>query len=92
MFGGFGMGAGGWLLTIVFWVVLLAVIVWAIARVVSSRADDSREARRWADEPRPSAEAPQEILDRRLASGEIDVETYEELRSKLSSPPAVKVG
>jgi putative membrane protein len=92
MFGGFGMGAGGGVLAIVFWVVLLAVIVWAIARVVSSRTDDVREPRRSADKPRPSAEPPQEILARRLASGEIDVETYEELRSKLSSSRAVKVG
>ena len=92
MFGGLGMGAGGWVLMMLFWVALLAVIVWAIARVVSSRPDDVREPRRSADELPPPAEAPQEILDRRLASGEIDVETYEELRSKLSSPPAVKVG
>ena len=92
MFGGFGMGAGGWVLMTVFWIVLVAVIVWAIARLVPSRTDDVPEPQRCADESRPPAEAPQEILDRRLASGEIDVETYEELRSKLSSPPAVKVG
>lgn len=92
MFGGFGMGAGGWVLMMVFWVVLVAVIVWAIVRLVPSRTDDVPDPQRWADESRPSAEAPQEILDRRLACGEIDVETYEELRSKLSSPLAVKVG
>ena len=89
MFGGFGMGAGGWLLMIVFWGVLVAVIVWAIATVVASRTDDAREPRRSTEAP---LEQPLEILDRRVASGEIDVETYEELRSKLSSPPAVKVG
>ena len=37
-------------------------------------------------------EEPLEILDRRLASGEIDVETYEQLRSKLSSRPAAGMG
>jgi putative membrane protein len=89
MFGGFGMGAGGWVLMSVFWIVLVAVIVWAIVRLVLSRTDDVREPQRAAAEP---AEKPREILDRRLASGEIDVETYEELRSKLSPPPAVKVG
>ena len=89
MFGGFGMGAGGWVLMSVFWIVLVAVIVWAIVRLVSSRTDDVREPRRAVAEP---PEAPHEILDRRLASGEIDVETYEELRSKLSPPPAMKVG
>ena len=89
MFGGFGMGAGGWVLMTVFWIVLVAVVVWAIARFVPGRTDDVREPRRSAAEP---PEKPREILDRRLANGEIDVETYEELRSKLSSPPAVKVG
>ena len=89
MFGGFGMGAGGWLLMTVFWIVLVAVLVWAIARLVPSRTDDVRESRRSAAEPPGS---PREILDRRLASGEIGVETYEELCSKLSSSPAVKVG
>ena len=89
MFGGFGMGAGGWVLMTVFWVVLVAFIVWAIVRLVPSRTDNVREPRRAATEP---PEAPREILDRRLASGEIDVETYDELRSKLSAPPAMKVG
>jgi len=89
MFGGFGMGGGGWVLMSVFWIVVVAVIVWAIVRLVPSRTDDGGEPRRAADEP---PEKPREILDRRLASGEIDLETYEELRSKLSSPPAVKVG
>ena len=89
MFGGFGMGAGGWVLMMVFWIVLVAVVVWAIMRLASSRGEDVREPRRTAAEP---SEKPREILDRRLASGEIDVETYEELRSKLSSPPAMKVG
>jgi putative membrane protein len=89
MFGGFGMGAGGWVLMTVFWIVVVAVVVWAIVRLVPSRTDDVREPPRAAAEP---PEKPREILDRRLASGEIDVETYEELRSQLSSPPAAKVG
>jgi putative membrane protein len=89
MFGGFGMGAGGWVLMTVFWIVLVAVVVWAIVRLVPSRSDDGREPRHAAAEP---PEAPREILDRRLAGGEIDVETYEKLRSKLSPPPTTKVG
>ena len=35
MFGGFGMGAGGWVLMTVFWIVLVAVIVWAIVEARS---------------------------------------------------------
>jgi putative membrane protein len=83
------MGPGGWVLMSVFWIVVVALIVWAIVRLVPSRTDDVREPPRAAAEP---PEKPREILDRRLASGEIDVETYEALRSKLSSPPPVKVG
>ena len=87
MFGGMheGLGAGGWVLMIVFGTALLALIAWAIARIAPSRNDDVREPRRLADEP-------VEILDRRLARGEIDVETYEQLRSKLSSRPVAGMG
>ena len=80
-----GMGAGGWVLMIVFGTALLALIAWAIARIAPSRGDD-------VPEPRRSADGPVEILDRRLARGEIDVETYEQLRSKLSSRPVAGMG
>jgi putative membrane protein len=78
MFRGFheGMGAGGLLLMGLFWVALLAVVVWVVARVVPSRRGGDRE-------PGVSAEDPLEILDRRVANGEIDVATYDQLRSKL---------
>jgi putative membrane protein len=80
-----GIGAGGWVLMIVFGTALLALIAWAIARFTPSRNDDVPEPLRSTDEP-------VEILDRRLARGEIDVETYEQLRSKLSSRPAAGMG
>jgi len=48
------------------WVALLAVVVWAVARIVPRRGDDARE-------PPHSRGEPLEILDRRLASGDIDV-------------------
>lgn len=70
-----GMSAGGWLLMSVFWVALIAVVVWAVAALLprNGRRDDSGGL----------AERPEEALDRRLASGEIDAETYDMLRSKL---------
>ena len=80
-----GMGAGGWVVMIVLGTALLALIAWAIARIAPSRSDDVREPRRSTDEP-------VEILDRRLARGEIDVETYEQLRSKVSSRTAAGMG
>lgn len=70
-----GMSAGGWLLMSAFWVALIAVVVWAVAALLprSGRRDDSGGL----------AERPEEVLDRRLASGEIDAETYDMLRGKL---------
>ena len=61
------------------------LIAWGIARIAPSRTDDGREPSRPAGEP-------VDILDRRLAGGEIDVETYEQPRSKLSSRPAAGMG
>jgi putative membrane protein len=90
MFRGFheGMGAGGWVLMSLFWVGLLAVIVWAIARIVPARSDHAREPQHAAEVAWRTADEPLGTLDRRLASGEIDIDTYDQLRSKLSSRPA----
>jgi putative membrane protein len=66
------MGAGGWALMAIFWIVLLVVVVWALTSLLGGKGQPS--------EPR---ERPQEILDRRLAAGEIDAQTYDELRTKL---------
>ena len=87
MFGGFhdGMGAGGWVLMSLFWIVLVAVTVWAIARIIPARGEQPREPMRSSDEPLA-------ILDRRLARGEIDGEAYEQLREKLTTRPAAGTG
>ena len=70
-----GMGGGWWILMVMFWVVLIAAIVWAGARlVVRPSVVDRVEA---------ASERPEEILGRRLARGEIDAGTYEALRAKL---------
>ena len=70
-----GMDGDWWLVMVVFWVVLLAVIVWAVARLFARSGTSDSSAR--------AGERPGEILDRRLASGEIDAETYDALREKL---------
>lgn len=77
-----GMGAGGWLFMSLFWVLLLVVIVWAAAHLFPGRRDAAAIATGPAAEP--PVERPQQILDRRLASGEIDVATYEQLRKTLA--------
>jgi len=66
-----GMGGGGWVLMSLLWIVLVAAMVWAVTRLFPRRDRD--------DAPTD----PKAILDRRLAGGEIDPETYETLRAKL---------
>ena len=67
-----GMGAGWWAFMSVLWLALIVAVVWAGARLFPGRG-----------EPTGDRERPDEILDRRLARGEIDPETYESLRAKL---------
>jgi putative membrane protein len=79
-----GMGGAGWFLMTVFWVGLIAAIIWAVANLFP---------RRTSSEPGSveRSERPEEILDRRLARGEIDSATYDELRAKLRAARAERV-
>ena len=79
MFNGYGMGAAGWLVMALFWIALIALVVFALVRLLPARPEP-------APEPREPREEPREILRRRLASGEIDVDTYEQLNSRLEPP------
>jgi uncharacterized membrane protein len=72
------MSSGGWFFSILATVIILALvgaaIVW-IARELGATRNR-----------RPAAAMPaQELLDRRLASGEIDAEQYEQLRQTLNT-------
>lgn len=73
---GWGMGGGGWIAMIVFWVALLALIVWAVARAFPSVGN------RGGDIPRQ--ESPEDVLNRRYAAGELDTETYQVMRAALA--------
>lgn len=81
-----GMGAAGWLFMSLFWVLLLVVIVWATTQLFPGHRDTAPATGPSAE---PSAGQPRQILDRRLASGEIDVATYEQLRETLAKPEQV---
>ncbi len=83
-----GMGWAGWMFMSFFWVLLLVVIVWAAAQLFPGRRQPADTAPS-APSPPPPGERPEQILDRRLASGEIDVQTYEELRRTLAKPVGV---
>jgi putative membrane protein len=80
---GYGMGEGGWILMIVFWALVVGLIIFAVIRIFPGR--DTQSSPPTPHVSRPPAETPREILDRRLANGEIDLETYERLREKLSA-------
>lgn len=82
-----GMSAGGWILMTLFWLVLLAVIVFAVMQLLPSRRNGTP-----ADRPADDEDRPETILARRLARGEIDESTYERLRDKISRPPAATPG
>ena len=68
-----GMSTAGWVVMTAFWIALLAAIVWAVVSLSPVRRDSAS----------PTPDRPEEILDRRLAQGEIDVQSYDELRATL---------
>jgi putative membrane protein len=68
-----GMGAGGWLLMALLWGGFLAVVVWAVARLFP-------RSRSGPD----GGDSTDSELDRRLAAGEIDEDTYRHLRGELT--------
>ena len=72
-----GLGALGWILIPLFWIALIALIVWAVTRFLHSPGGrgESRIERR--------EESPHEILDRRFANGEIDTSAYEQMKARL---------
>ena len=73
------MGTLGWLVMVLFWVLLIVAILWALRELRPQRGTgQSPEA------SEPAGDDPFAILDRRLASGEIDPGTYDELRDKLA--------
>jgi putative membrane protein len=69
-----GMGPFGWLAMGVFWFILLGLIAWLVVRLLPGSSTGAT---------RPMGESPLEILDRRLASGEIDLPTWQAQRAAL---------
>jgi putative membrane protein len=73
MYGGFGP----WMLLMpLLWLVLLGLIVWAVYNLGWHRSG------RYSSQDR--RETPDEILDRRLAQGEIDIDAYQKARAALA--------
>lgn len=80
-----GMGPGLWFGMGLFWLLLIGAIVWLVVQLASRRGPDAPPP------PGPfgpgtgttTRESPLDVLDRRLAAGEIDVATYEQVRAAL---------
>ena len=68
-----GGWTGGWVFMTVFWVALIALVVWAVAALFP-------RGRGGGD---VGGESPRDVLDRRYARGELDAETYRQMREDL---------
>ena len=79
MYWGDHMSAGGWIFSILASLVFLALIVALIYWLLSATTGSSNTARG------DSRESAGEILDRRLASGELTVEQYRQMREALDT-------
>lgn len=72
---GWGVGWGEWLFMGVFWLVLLGVILYLVVRLLPPAGGPAR---------RHEEDSPEEILDKRFARGEVDLETYQAQRAALA--------
>ena len=76
MMGSYGnaMGSLGWLGMGVFWLLLLGLIVWLVMRLLPGSTGRTSH---------PTGDSAAEILDRRMAKGEIDVSEWQTHRAAL---------
>ncbi|WP_372592569.1 SHOCT domain-containing protein [Guyparkeria sp.] len=74
--GGMGFGMGGWILMVLFWILLIVGIVVLVKWLISSSNSHSGQS----DARRGRA---LEILRERYARGEIDHEEFDERRRRL---------
>jgi putative membrane protein len=76
---GGGIGSLGWLGMGVFWLILLGLIVWLVVRLLPR----SSSGRGNSPAPRNTGDSALEILDRRLANGQIDLQPWQAQRAAL---------
>ena len=80
-YGGGGMGSLGWLGMGVFWLLLLGLIVWLVVRLLPDSGNSAA---------RSAGESALDILDRRLANGQIDLDLWQAQRAALLGVQDVK--
>ena len=82
------MSAAGWILSVLWTLIIIALVVVGIMWLISALGN--REKRGPTEEG--SAPSAREILDRRLASGELSVEQYKQLRETIGDPAPAASG
>ncbi|HEU0026828.1 MAG TPA: hypothetical protein VFQ25_06895 [Ktedonobacterales bacterium] len=83
MWGPYWQAGMGWWMIIpaLFWIALLVAIIWGIVRLTSGRGvSGGRDATQA-----PPGLTADEILRQRYARGEIDAQTYEDMRERIAS-------
>jgi uncharacterized membrane protein len=80
------MGAGGWVFMAIITVVLLGLLVAFIVWLVGDQRRRPHHEGAMTGPPAPVMGSASEILDRRLATGEIGIEEYERLKASLANP------
>lgn len=78
---GDGMSVGMWVFMGLFWLAMIGLIVWLVVKLLPSTSAASGVPPAAA---RPAPESPLDILDRRFARGEVDLETYRAQRAALT--------
>jgi uncharacterized membrane protein len=85
MYWGNHMGTGDWIFSILGTLIIIGLIVGLIVWIVSPNS-------RSQSSPDTTGESAREILDRRLANGEITAQDYKQLREALNDAPAATAG
>lgn len=82
---GGGMGVGAWFFMGLFWIALIATVIWLVIRLLPSngRAGTTPHASTERMSALPAQESSLDVLDRRFAQGDIDLETYQAHRAAL---------
>ncbi|HEY7893143.1 MAG TPA: hypothetical protein VIC05_13130 [Solirubrobacteraceae bacterium] len=79
------MSTGGWIISVLWTVIVLALVAAAIVWLISALSRGNPVDRSAVDRSEASA---REIIDRRLAQGEITIAEYGRLRDALSGKAA----
>lgn len=79
---GWGGMMGGGLGMIAFWVLVIALVIWAVRGLT----ENSRQSQPPAGTPGGERPTPLEILQARYARGEVSRDEYEAIRRDLQSP------